>query len=665
MKKIVYILLIFFLFSCSNKKEQSKKETQEQEIMLERERILNILNDKENYFLSFNNFNNRKNPDDSEREEVDISQCTKVTERYFINGIEKRVNIAVNCYDKNGNYVLEISYDENGNEQARSINKYNEKNEIIESSYWWGGRIRESLIIIEKSYENDRIIYQMKKSNYNEDFKLISERVCKNNGKLISEIDFDEDPFFSYKIYNDKNDVVFYGYNHEKSDGAEEEKYDIEYDSHFNKIKIKSYKNENLFYEIINSYNKKNLLQKSVKTFSLNNTKTTELFTYDKKNNLIEEKLLNDNGEEIVVTYYEYDNKNRKIKEGEKRGDYDRYSLYEYSKVEKEEIIPKKEEKEQTNKKDISEKKIPPEREKILKQLREKGDKVLNINNIFEIKIPENIEIVSIDQNLLFDRDNTQYGIRNMLHTLYENKYFFIDINIYGNTNSSIFDKSKTYNLREVIQPSPYDSKNQINYLKENYIKEPFTNKNHVKIGKYFDSWGTDWSSDYYGLYFSLPNNEFNECDISIFNVWGTFEKSEEIDENYKTKIKKIGGNLEKIFNDLELMENSITYKLSEDSIKIENGRVGEQIIDDDCIIPIIDNLRMRSKPSLDGEVWGYMEKEIIYRVVVIGEEAEIGGIKGNWLFIKPWYGKNASWVFSGYTRKPTSGEMDSYFGIY
>jgi len=300
------------------------------------------------------------------------------------------------------------------------------------------------------------------------------------------------------------------------------------------------------------------------------------------------------------------------------------------------------------------------ERDKIINHLREKGDKVLNINNLFEIIIPKNIEIISINQYLLLDKEKTQYGVSNIIDLLYDNKYFFIEIDVYGKTNHSFLDGSKTYNLREIINPHPYKSRNQINYLKENYKKEFITNKNDIKIGKYFSSWGTSWSSDYYGLYFMLQNNEFNECVISIFNIWGTFAKSETIDENYKTEILKTGGTLEKIFKDLELMENSITYKLTEESIKINNGSVGEQIIEDGYIYPIVDNLRMRRQPSLTGEVLGYMKKEM-YQVVFIGDKVEIDGIKGNWLLIKPRFINSTTWVFSGYTRKATKKEMERY----
>jgi hypothetical protein len=304
---------------------------------------------------------------------------------------------------------------------------------------------------------------------------------------------------------------------------------------------------------------------------------------------------------------------------------------------------------------------ISLKRENLLKLLGEKRDKVLNINDLFEIKIPKSMEIVSINQYLLLDRDNTQYGISNYLDIVYQNKYIDMRIEIYGNTNRSFFDGEKIYNLRKIVNPDSYMSKNQVIYLKENYDDDPFTNKNQVKIVRFFSVWGTSWTSDYYGLYFTLPNEEFNECVISIYNIWGTFAKKETLDENYKEKIKKEGGNLEKIFKDLEAMENSITFNLTDKSIKIRNGSAGEQIIEDEYIYPAIDNLRMRSQPSLAGEILGYMKKEM-YRVIVIGEEAEIEGIKGNWLMIIPWADNSASWVFSGYTRKATDEEMNSHF---
>jgi hypothetical protein len=179
------------------------------------------------------------------------------------------------------------------------------------------------------------------------------------------------------------------------------------------------------------------------------------------------------------------------------------------------------------------------EREKILKLLRKKGDKILNINNLFEVKIPENIEIVSIDQYLILDRDNTQYGVRNSLYMVYENKFFCICIEIYGNKDKSFFTEDKTYNLKKMVNYDPYVGQNQVKHLKENYLNAPFTNRNKVKIGRFVSLWGTSFTSDYYGLYFKIPNDQFDECIISIDNIWGTYTKNEILDENYKEKIVK------------------------------------------------------------------------------------------------------------------------------
>jgi len=290
-----------------------------------------------------------------------------------------------------------------------------------------------------------------------------------------------------------------------------------------------------------------------------------------------------------------------------------------------------------------------------------KEKKLLNINNLFEIRIPENMEIISIKQYFLKDKNNTQYGIGNVLYIVFQNKFFFMDIDVYGDSNRNILDGSKKYNLREIINPHPYMSQSQIIELKENYNNAPFINKNQVTMGKFISNWGTRWTSDYYGLYFTLPNEDFNECVISIYNIWGTFAENEQLDDNYKYKIKEIGGNLEKIFNDLEKMEDSIKFKLTGKSKKIGIDNIGEQIIEDEYIYPATNNLRMRSQPSLTGEELGYMEDKM-YRIVFIGEEAEMEGLKGNWLLIIPWFDNSASWVFSGYTREATEEEINSHF---
>lgn len=134
-------------------------------------------------------------------------------------------------------------------------------------------------------------------------------------------------------------------------------------------------------------------------------------------------------------------------------------------------------------------------------------------------------------------------------------------------------------------------------------------------------------------------------------------------EKHYKTKLLKEEKILQEMFQNLFLLENTITFSLSDDSIKIINGNVGEEIIEDDLVLPIINNLRMRKTPSLSGEIIGYMEDKI-YRIIALGEEEEIEGINGNWIMIKPHDSNDVSWVFSGFTRKPTTEEIDRFLVV-
>jgi hypothetical protein len=269
--------------------------------------------------------------------EADISQYTKVTERFFFNEIENKDNSPIDqYYDINGNLVLQILYSRNGQERSRRINKYNEMNELIEYSVWdrsagmeqWRRWLHNT---IEKITENDKLIFLIKEKMYFDDYKLIGINIKNTNGHLISEMEIEDDVLASYRIYNDRNDIIYYRYQNEKSNGIREERYLIEYDSHFNKgICIKTYENGNLIYETVNKYDENGMLLQSITLNYLKNIQSKQLYTYDNKNNLIEDKLLDNNDNVILIRYYQYDKENRIIKWGEKNNSYDRYWTYEY-----------------------------------------------------------------------------------------------------------------------------------------------------------------------------------------------------------------------------------------------------------------------------------------------------------------------------------------------
>ena len=258
------------------------------------------------------------------------SYCT-----FFYNNIENKNNSPINnYYDVNGNHVLRVLFDNRGQERYRSIQIYNEISELIEYSDWdrvtgsnqWR-RWRHG--IIEKVIEDDKIIFYKREKTYSSDYNLIGITIYSINGNLISRMDIGGDGFFSYQEYNDRNDVIFSRYENEKSGGIREERYFIEYDSHFNKICVKTYENENLISETINNFNENDLLLQTI-TFNYD-IQSKCLYTYDDRNNLIEAKFLDNNDNETLIKYFQYDIEDRIIIEGEKHRDYERYSIYEYS----------------------------------------------------------------------------------------------------------------------------------------------------------------------------------------------------------------------------------------------------------------------------------------------------------------------------------------------
>lgn len=289
--------------------------------------------------------------------------------------------------------------------------------------------------------------------------------------------------------------------------------------------------------------------------------------------------------------------------------------------------------------------------------------KEYNINDLFQVNIPDGIELVSISQKLMIKDDKSQYFIWNQIDFIFENKYFSIAINCYGNSNKKILEGSKTYNMETGTYYASYNIADQIKDLKQNFIHMPLFNKNNVKYSKFVSDWPSGRTSDYYGLYFQMPNNDFSECIISINNIWYSFAKNQRLqignNLDYKELYMKEGGKLQAIFQLLELFENSITFSISNNAAKIDNYEKYES--DYSYIIPTIRNLRMRREPSLNSEVLGYMLNKI-YQVIIIGDEAVIDGIKGNWILIRPAIGNDLSWVFSGYTRKATEEEIDYYF---
>jgi hypothetical protein len=311
-------------------------------------------------------------------------------------------------------------------------------------------------------------------------------------------------------------------------------------------------------------------------------------------------------------------------------------------------------------------KKSANERENITETAETAKITAYNINNALEIEIPEEMEVVAIKQYLAVNYDNTRYCIDTSFRFIYENRYLSLVVQCYGSADKSILDGTKILNMEKYSFYGEYNIASQIKELKQNYTDNLLTNKNGVEFSRLVSYWPSGATSDYYGLYFKLPGKDFSECIISINNIWGSFDDPEKLsmpDNDYKEKVKSAGGKLEAFFNLLDEFENSISFKTSGKAIKAADGFAYEKYnIDDMYVVPATDNLRMRKEPSLTGEVSGYM-KDVVYKVIKIGDEAEIDGIKGNWLMVKEYFlsgrDDNAlSWVFSAYTRPASEEEL-------
>jgi hypothetical protein len=285
-----------------------------------------------------------------------------------------------------------------------------------------------------------------------------------------------------------------------------------------------------------------------------------------------------------------------------------------------------------------------------------------SIENLFSVTIPEEIEILSIDQEIRTKKDNTQYYLSTSFGILYKNVYLYLSINCYGNSNPDLY-KSQN-NVKTNYYYNLYNLSSQLDYLFANYEKTHFVNTNNVKYSIFVSDWDSGWSSDYYGVYFKLNDSTFSECIISINNSWSAFEPKNQLsinDNKFRDKYLAEKGDIKTFYQLLDSLVNSITFNPSDKQIIISNGFSYQKYKSDySYCIPTINNLRMRSLPSLQGEVLGVMQ-ESVYTILGIGIEDTIDGIKGNWILVIPTLGNKATWVFNGYTRKPSEAEISKY----
>ncbi|ULQ58642.1 hypothetical protein K7I13_08715 [Brucepastera parasyntrophica] len=108
--------------------------------------------------------------------DLDRSPYRKVTETFFYNGLENKINSPTYYYDSNNNLIMRVLHNEKGEERFRGIFKYNDENEMTEYAYWsrtpgitqWN---RWDYGIVEKTVSGDVITYIKKTIAITQDLK--------------------------------------------------------------------------------------------------------------------------------------------------------------------------------------------------------------------------------------------------------------------------------------------------------------------------------------------------------------------------------------------------------------------------------------------------------------------------------------------------------------
>ena len=285
--------------------------------------------------------------------------------------------------------------------------------------------------------------------------------------------------------------------------------------------------------------------------------------------------------------------------------------------------------------------------------------KTIDIHGVLNLEIPDEIEILSISQNLRSHKASKQYCLRTYIEIIYENAYIPLKIDLFG--YGSIQELASKLGIEEIgSYYSEYRTADQKKYLKQNFIDSPEKTEN-IEFSRFVSEWSNGWSSDYYGIYFRMDNVFFTETIISMENVWSGFGGSNlrNNDKEFMQKAHELSSSGQRFLNLIEAMIQSIKFLPDIDKNNSLIFSSYEEIRD--YYLPTIGNLRLRSKPAVDSEILGYVS-EYPHLVIGVGPEFEADGIKGRWYRIRRYIGTTTGWAFSGYLRPLEEDEYIKYF---
>lgn len=283
----------------------------------------------------------------------------------------------------------------------------------------------------------------------------------------------------------------------------------------------------------------------------------------------------------------------------------------------------------------------------------------VNIFDFFSMNLPNEYQIYSIQNALLYSNENQQYWLDIDINCIYKNLYFTLNISFFGNQSKE--NALNKFGFSQINR----NYYNKFNSAMNNNILSQTNTRiiNHdYSFTEFIADWATGWSSDVIAYRFDPKIEGVEVCIISTINSWHSLDAKQELnipENNFSTKVSNESQDVQQFYTLYRNVIQSIS-PLKVDGIKIKSDYSLKTENYSEIVTAIIDNLRLRDGDAINSNIIGYVEKRP-YSILQKGKSEVIDGISGTWIRIKPFFQNKIGWAFSGYMREMSSEELNSY----
>ena len=288
-----------------------------------------------------------------------------------------------------------------------------------------------------------------------------------------------------------------------------------------------------------------------------------------------------------------------------------------------------------------------------------------DVLGVLQMTIPKDFEVLSTTPRFMTHSTSPQYCVRIYMEIIYKTAWLPMTIDLFGHTDFPRAAALVESTGKAEQYYSTYNTADQPKYLLPSFDSDPKVNKNGLRYSRFASDWASGVSANYVGYYARTQNKVFPELIVGVLNSWGAFPPVETIDFNeqhFDEKIARQNENTRSYYAQLQEMIDSIaappTAGLKKLDVKSQTRSYKQE---EGVYVPSITNLRLRESPSLSGRVVGTVA-QTPQRIIGLGPEETIDGLKGRWVRIAPLIGNQAGWAFDGYLRKATEKELDDFY---